>query len=244
MNEEGGAHRARPYAAAGRPAHGLPFVKPGRSRDHVARVREGRSQPHFLYPSLYFCGPGRDSPRSPRRDARVVVRRVQREFLIRRASTSPGADGAFGTAPSQRRVRRASDGPSAHRGAISRRPLPVLTRIMKHDVLVTLLIAGSRTSAAGERGPVATAATITASFSTHYTIFRDPAAWSAHGRDRGDAMKRILIAGAIATVVFHLFVVHPRGAGELRDIRANRQIVVDRAVGQIGYLGLPRATRR
>jgi len=93
-------------------------------------------------------------------------------------------------------------------------------------------------------GSIAIASAITGlAFSTHYyTIFLAiPLAWSAaHGaRDRRDAAKRIAIAAAIAAAVF--FICSPfiltEPATALRDIRANRQIVVDRAVGPIGYLG-------
>jgi uncharacterized membrane protein len=145
----------------------------------------------------------------------------------------------------------------------------VNSHYVKHDVPVTLLIVlaclayeqlwreelppeggsyvlqgGSYLPQGASYLPLAVAAAVTgAAFSTHYytAFLAIPLAWSAaHGaRDRGDAMKRILIAGAIATLVF--FICSPfilaEPATALRDIRANRQIVVDRAVGQIGYLG-------
>jgi hypothetical protein len=79
-------------------------------------------------------------------------------------------------------------------------------------------------------------------FSTHYyAIFLAiPLAWSAaHGaRDTRDAMRRILIAAVVSAAVFFLlspFILVEPGTA-LRDIRANRQIVVDRAVENAGYL--------
>ena len=79
-------------------------------------------------------------------------------------------------------------------------------------------------------------------FSTHYyAIFLAiPLAWSAArgARDRGDALRRIAIAAAVSAAVFFLlspFILAEPGTA-LRDLRANRQIVVDRAVGNLGYL--------
>ena len=86
------------------------------------------------------------------------------------------------------------------------------------------------------------AAAITgAAFSTHYyAIFLAiPLAWSAarSARSTPDAVRRIAIAAGVSACVFFLLspflLVEPGTA--LRDIRANRAIVVDRAVGDIGY---------
>ena len=134
---------------------------------------------------------------------------------------------------------------------------------VKHDVPVTLLIVlayvayerlwslppkgGSHASRSrGFRlqaeGPLIAAAAITgAAFSTHYyTIFLAiPLAWSAArgGRSTSERLMRVAVAGLIAAVVF--FMLSPFLLAEpstaLRDIRANRQIVVDRAVGTLGY---------
>ena len=79
-------------------------------------------------------------------------------------------------------------------------------------------------------------------FSTHYyAIFLAiPLAWSAArgARDRGDAIRRIAIAAAVSGAVFFLLspFILMEPATALRDIRANRQIVVDRAVDNLGYL--------
>ena len=90
--------------------------------------------------------------------------------------------------------------------------------------------------------PLLVAATITgAAFSTHYyAIFLAvPLAWSAarHARGPADAVRRIALAAAISAVVFFLLspflLVEPGTAW--RDIRANREIVVNRAVGDFGY---------
>ncbi|HEX9369316.1 MAG TPA: hypothetical protein VF921_21975 [Vicinamibacterales bacterium] len=89
---------------------------------------------------------------------------------------------------------------------------------------------------------IAAAAITGVAFSTHYyAIFLAiPLAWSAArgARDRGDALRRIAIAAAVSGGVFFLLspfiLVEPATA--LRDIRANRQIVVDRAVDNLGYL--------
>jgi hypothetical protein len=93
-------------------------------------------------------------------------------------------------------------------------------------------------------GPLVIAAAITgAAFSTHYyAIFLAiPLAWSAArgAGGAGEAVKRIAIAAIVSATVFFLLspfiLVEPATA--LRDIRANREIVVDRAVEDLGYLG-------
>jgi dolichyl-phosphate-mannose-protein mannosyltransferase len=89
---------------------------------------------------------------------------------------------------------------------------------------------------------IAAAAITGVAFSTHYyAIFLAiPLAWSAAqgARDRADALRRIAIAAAVSAAVFFLlspFMLAEPGTA-LRDIRANRQIVVDRAIGNLGYL--------
>ena len=92
-------------------------------------------------------------------------------------------------------------------------------------------------------GPLIAAAAITGiAFSTHYyAIFLAiPLAWSAArgASSARDAVRRIAIAALMSAAVFFLLspfiLVEPATA--LRDIRANRQIVVDRAVDNLGYI--------
>ena len=78
-------------------------------------------------------------------------------------------------------------------------------------------------------------------FSTHYyAIFLAiPLAWSAARRAAtpGEAIRRVAIAAAVSGAMFFLcspFIL-AEPATALRDIQANRQIVVDRAVGSLGY---------
>jgi hypothetical protein len=89
---------------------------------------------------------------------------------------------------------------------------------------------------------IAAAAITGVAFATHYyAIFLAiPLAWSAArgARDRGDALRRIAIAAAVSGAVFFLlspFILVEPGTA-LRDIRANRQIVLDRAVANLGYV--------
>lgn len=91
--------------------------------------------------------------------------------------------------------------------------------------------------------PLLAAAAVTgAAFSTHYyAIFLAiPLAWSAArgAGAAGEAVKRIAVAAIVSAVVFFLLspfiLVEPATA--LRDIRANREIVVDRAVEDLGHL--------
>jgi hypothetical protein len=92
-------------------------------------------------------------------------------------------------------------------------------------------------------GTLLAAAAVTGiAFSTHYyTIFLAiPLAWAIvrSARDTPEAISRLAIAALISAVVFFLLspflLVEPWTA--LGDIRANRQIVVDRAVANLGYL--------
>jgi len=122
---------------------------------------------------------------------------------------------------------------------------------VKHDVPVTLLIGLAYLSYVrlmerdDDRGFVRTvavpAALTGAAFATHYyTIFLAiPLAWSVaqRGRDRSDAIRRVFAAGLVAALVF--FALSPfvllEPVTAWRDIRANQQIVVDRAAGTLGY---------
>jgi hypothetical protein len=142
--------------------------------------------------------------------------------------------------------------------AVAVSPLHVRdSHYVKHDVPVTLLIVlaylayeklwrvfPEQTGDSGEvhDSEVVWAAMVTGlAFSTHYyAIFLAvPLAWSAARRaaTAGEAMRRVAIAAAVSTAVF--FICSPFILGEpgvaLRDIQANRQIVVDRAVGSLGY---------
>lgn len=135
-------------------------------------------------------------------------------------------------------------------------PLHVLnSHYVKHDVPATLLIVlaylacdrlwvrpPGREPRARSLWPLLAAAAITgAAFSTHYyTIFLAiPLAWSAarSAGSRPDALKRVAIAAGASAFVFFLLspflLVDLETA--LRDIRANREIVVDRAAGELGY---------
>jgi hypothetical protein len=153
-------------------------------------------------------------------------------------------------------VRRLAGPVAALTGALVVAIAPLHVRdshYVKHDVPVTLLVVLAYLTyerlwnPAQDRrnsglGPLIAAGVVTgAAFSTHYyTVFLAlPLAWAAaHGtRTRAGAIKRILFAGAISAVVF--FALSPfilaEPATAVRDIHANREIVVDRAVGSLGY---------
>ena len=142
-------------------------------------------------------------------------------------------------------------------------PLHVLnSHYVKHDVPMSLLVVlaylaywplwcdGERKPEAALHSPVASAfrrkilvaAAITGvAFSTHYyAIFLAiPLAWSAArgATSAADALKRIALAALVSAVVFFalspFILLEPHTA--LRDMIANRQIVVDRAVETLGY---------
>ena len=126
-------------------------------------------------------------------------------------------------------------------------PLHVLnSHYVKHDVPVTFLIVLAYLAYdrlwKGKSSPVAAAAITGVAFSTHYyAIFLAiPLAWSAArgARDTGEAVRRIAMAAVVSGAVFFLlspFILVESGTA-LRDIRANREIVVDRAIGNLGYL--------
>ncbi len=100
---------------------------------------------------------------------------------------------------------------------------------------------GGRAAAGGTQRIVIAAAITGAAFSTHYyTVFLAiPLAWSAlHGASTaGQAVRRVASAAIISAAVFFLLspflLVEPGTA--LRDIQANRAIVVDRAIAGAGY---------
>ena len=126
-------------------------------------------------------------------------------------------------------------------------PLHVLnSHYVKHDVPVTLVIVLAYLAYerlwSGRTASVIPAAVLTGvAFSTHYyTIFLAvPLAWSVVRRARTprDAAVKLASAGLIAAAAFLLlspfFLFELETA--LRDIRANRQIVVDRAAVDLGY---------
>ena len=101
---------------------------------------------------------------------------------------------------------------------------------------------GARSFRLQAEAPVIAAAAITGvAFSTHYyTIFLAiPLAWSAarHAPHARGAVKNVALAAIVSALVFFLLspflLVEPATA--LRDIAANRQIVVDRAAADVGY---------
>ena len=136
-------------------------------------------------------------------------------------------------------------------------PLHVLnSHYVKHDVPVSLLVVLAYLSYwrlwhIGERDlrtevrsylPITIAGAITGTaFSTHYyAIFLAiPLAWSAArgAANATDAMKRVALAAIASAVVFFalspFLLIEPQVA--IRDMLANRQIVVDRAVESLGY---------
>jgi hypothetical protein len=125
-------------------------------------------------------------------------------------------------------------------------PLHVLnSHYVKHDVPVTFVIvlAYLTYERLWKGGSLFAAAAVTGvAFATHYyTIFLAiPLAWAIvhRSRDGREAIRRVALAAAICAGVFFLLspfvLVEPLTA--LGDIRANRQIVVDRAVTNLGYV--------
>jgi len=138
-------------------------------------------------------------------------------------------------------------------------PLHVLnSHYVKHDVPVTLLVILAYLAyerlwtlprkkdlppEGGSYRSLLVAAALTGiAFSTHYyAIFLAiPLAWSAaRGAATGaEAIKRVAIAAIVSAVVF--FALSPfiliEPATAIRDVLANRQIVVDRAVENLGYV--------
>jgi Dolichyl-phosphate-mannose-protein mannosyltransferase len=125
-------------------------------------------------------------------------------------------------------------------------PLHVLnSHYVKHDVPVTfaIVLAYLTYERLWKGGSLFAAAAVTGvAFATHYyTIFLAiPLAWAIvhRSRDGREAIRRVALAAAICAGVFFLLspfvLVEPLTA--LGDIRANRQIVVDRAVTNLGYV--------
>jgi dolichyl-phosphate-mannose-protein mannosyltransferase len=125
-------------------------------------------------------------------------------------------------------------------------PLHVLnSHYVKHDVPVTFVIVLGYLAyeRLWRRGDLLPAAAVTGvAFSTHYyTIFLAiPLAWTIVHRSRGrrEAIRRLALAALISGLVFVVLspflLVEPGTA--LRDIRANRQIVLDRAIANLGYV--------
>lgn len=142
--------------------------------------------------------------------------------------------------------------------AVAVSPLHVRdSHYVKHDVPVTLLIVLAYLAYEklwrvfpGRTGSFETvrtsevlwAAVVTGlAFSTHYyAIFLAiPLAWSAARRaaSPGDAIRRVALAALVSAAIFFLgspFILAEPGTA-IRDIQANRQIVVDRAMGSLGY---------
>jgi Dolichyl-phosphate-mannose-protein mannosyltransferase len=142
--------------------------------------------------------------------------------------------------------------------AVAVSPLHVRdSHYVKHDVPVTLLIllaylayerlwrvfpAETGTFETVRTSEVAWAAILTGlAFSTHYyAIFLAiPLVWSAARRAASpqEALRRVGLAAVISAAMFFLgspFIL-AEPATAIRDIQANRQIVLDRAVGSLGY---------
>ncbi|HEY7059610.1 MAG TPA: glycosyltransferase family 39 protein, partial [Vicinamibacterales bacterium] len=225
----------------------------------------GDLNPHnFLYPSFYFyvlfAWEGLTALWSVAIGAVASLGDFQRQFFIdptrvyvagRLLTTLTGVLTVAATYSLGRRVA----GPLAGLSAalfLAIAPLHVRdSHYVKHDVPVTLLIVVAYVAYERlwnappddrSRTPLIAAAAATgAAFSTHYySIFLAiPLAWSAAqgARDRREAFRRIALAAVVSGAVF--FVLSPFILAEpslaLRDIRANRQIVVDRAIGTLGY---------
>jgi Dolichyl-phosphate-mannose-protein mannosyltransferase len=223
---------------------------------------KGDLNPHnFLYPSFYFYALfAREELTALLAVATRAVASVgafQREFFLnptrvcvagRLLTALLGATTVVVTGLLGSRVASRLVGPLAAL-LLAIAPSHVLnSHYVKHDVPVTFLIvlaylAYDRLWRRGDLPSLLAAAAITgAAFSTHdYAIFLAiPLAWSAArgARNTGDAIRRIAVAAVVSGAVFFLLspyiLVEPGTA--LRDIRANRQIVVDRAVDHLSYL--------
>ena len=222
---------------------------------------------NFLYPTLYFYAlfawEGLTALAAVATRSIASFAAFQREFFVDPTRVFVAGrllTALLGTATVLATARLASklEGPRAGLIAgllLAVAPLHVLnSHYVKHDVPVTLLIVlaylaylrlwdASPREPGNERMLAAAAAVTGLAFATHYyAIFLAlPLAWSAvrGTATPGDALRRLAIAAAISAAVF--FVCSPfilaEPATALRDIRANRQIVVDRAVGEIGYWG-------
>jgi hypothetical protein len=244
--------------------YGLPHVY---NPDEVAIMSralafaKGDLNPHnFLYPSLYFyvlfAWEALTALLAVGAGAVSSFGAFQREFFLDPTRVYVAGrllTALLGTATVVATARLAARFDGVRAGLIAALflavvPLHVLnSHYVKHDVPVTLLIvlaylSYERLWETGGSLVIASAITGAAFATQYYTIFLAiPLAWSAAhvARDRSVAVKRIVAAGGIAAVVFFVcspfILVEPSTA--FRDVVANRQIVVDRAVGQIGYLG-------
>lgn len=224
---------------------------------------KGDLNPHnFLYPSFYFyvlfAWEGLTAVLAVATRAVDSFGAFQREFFVdptrvfvagRLLSALLGTATAIATGLLGARLPLHIVGPIAAL-LVAVAPLHVLnSHYVKHDVPVTFLIVlaylaydrlWNRDRALK---PLVIAAAVTgAAFSTHYyAIFLAvPLAWSAArgAGGAGDAVKRIAIAATVSAAVFFLlspFILVEPGTA-LRDIRANREIVVDRAGENLGYL--------
>ncbi len=224
---------------------------------------KGDLNPHnFLYPTLYFyvlfVWEGLTAVLAVGSHAVASFGAFQREFFLdptrvfvagRLLTALLGTATVAATFALARRVAGPIAGVAAA-AVVAVSPLHVRdSHYVKHDVPVTLLVvlaylACARIPSDGGRSrkTLLAAAVITGlAFSTHYyAIFLAlPLAWSAArgAASAAEAAKRIALAGAVCAAVF--FVCSPfilvEPATALRDMQANRQIVVDRAVGSLGY---------
>jgi hypothetical protein len=225
---------------------------------------KGDPNPHnFLYPTLYFyvlfAWVGLAAVWSTITGAVASFGDFQRQFFVdptrvyvaaRLLSALAGTATIVATWALARRIGGELAGIAAAL-FVAVAPLHVRdSHYVKHDVPVTLLIVLAYLAydrlwrelpPEGRQTPLIAAAVLTgAAFSTHYyTIFLAiPLAWSAArgARTPADVAKRVAIAAAVSAAVFFLLspfiLVEPATAW--RDIRANRAIVVDRAVGSLG----------
>lgn len=228
---------------------------------------KGDLNPHnFLYPSLYFyvlfAWEGLTALLAVATRAVSSFADFQREFFLDPTRVYVAGRlltallGTATVAATWALARRAA-GPIAAIAAaaiVAVSPLHVRdSHYVKHDVPVTLLVVLAclaydrlwtedvQPEGRSDRSLVIAAALTGLAFSTHYyTIFLAiPLAWAAAhgGRNRGNAVKRVVLAGAIAAAAFCAcspFILAEPGTA-LRDLHANRQIVVDRAVASLGY---------
>jgi uncharacterized membrane protein len=224
---------------------------------------KGDPNPHnFLYPTFYFyllfAWIAATGAVSMLTGAVTSLAAFQREFFVdpTRVYVAGRLLTAFagtGTVVATWALARRIAGEAAGMGAalfVAVAPLHVRdSHYVKHDVPVTLLIVLAYLAyerlwrdppPEGGRSIIVAAALTGIAFSTHYyTIFLAiPLAWSvARGANStAEAVKRITIAAIISAAVF--FILSPfilaEPATAWRDIRANRAIVLDRAVATLG----------
>jgi hypothetical protein len=244
--------------------YGLPYVYNPDEVAIMSRAlafAKGDLNPHnFLYPTLYFyvlfAWEGLTAVLAVGAHAVASFGAFQREFFLdptrvfvagRLLTALLGTATVAATFALARRLAGPIAGVTAA-AAVAVSPLHVRdSHYVKHDVPVTLLVvlaylAYVKLWEEGPKHSVIPAAIVTGlAFSTHYyTIFLAiPLAWSAMrgAATPGDAIKRMAVAGAVCAAVFFAcspFILVEPGVA-LRDIQANRHIVVDRAVGELGY---------